>query len=230
MGKGKGKNNSKIKSQNKSKSIDKKQLLRYLLTFVGLIIIFNLSLLLSSLFPSDLIYENAKESAEILKEQGDFVYGPFNSIIENTTDGLIINEIYSIDSEEPLKSYMLCRKNYKKGVTTNELFDETGQLHTFSQDLHDDEGNPVPDNGYFIMDELINVLDDKVTTARMYTRYYHGYLILFRPLLLIMNITQVRTLMTIVFLAILCWFGYLAYKKIGFRITFLCVISLIIFG
>ena len=39
---------------------------KYIITFIGLIIIFNLLLFLGSLFPSNLLEKNVKESAKTL--------------------------------------------------------------------------------------------------------------------------------------------------------------------
>lgn len=206
---------------------------KYISVLICLIIFFNASLYLVSCIPSKFLYENAKESAIIMKEQGAYLPRSFYYTIENSCDGLMINEAISIDSDNPLESYLLVRKNYKPGTTKVVLPDSKGQLYSYSENNFDEKGNPVSDKEYYkVSDEIINFIDGKVEISQTYIRYYHGYLTIFRPLLVFFNINQIRILMTVVFVCMYAILLYLLYKKIdkqtmllflSFFITFACL-------
>ena len=106
-----------------------KQILRYLLAFVGILVTFNLLLTVTSLFPSSLIEDSIQESAEILMQEGnDYRLSEIFAVSNNNfTDSIILNAAYSIDNENPIYSYMVARKNYKKGLTIKELEDSKGE-------------------------------------------------------------------------------------------------------
>ena len=59
---------------------------------------------LVSLIPPESIELNCEESAEIMLRQGYFIDTGFLSLSENGTDGLIINEAFSMDNENPIES------------------------------------------------------------------------------------------------------------------------------
>ena len=198
----------------KEKSNITKEILKYVGIFVGLIAIFNLLMYMVSLIPSEKIYDKCNESAQIMLKEGKFINMGFLALSENSTDGLIINEAYSIDSNNPFESYVLMRKNYKPGVTKLQLTDQIGQLYTYSSNIIE-EGKPIPDNEYSIAEELDAILHDKVEISQTYTRYYHGYMLLFRPLLLVFNITQIRWFMTGLLVLLIAGFEFLLYKRLG---------------
>ena len=95
-----------------------KKVIKYTRVWIILFIIFNLSLCITSLFPSEIIEENVKSSSDILLKEGNvYKISEFSSITNNNyTDAIIINEAYSIDNTDPIYSYMAMRKNYKKSI------------------------------------------------------------------------------------------------------------------
>ena len=96
---------------------------KFIAIFICLNILYNALLYLSCSFSSDFIYDNCLKSAYKLKEQTDYPEGTFGVQPDNAMSALVINTIYSIDSNDPVKSYMLARKNYKPGLTKVELGD-----------------------------------------------------------------------------------------------------------
>ena len=116
-----------------------RKILKYIIIFIGLIIIFNVLLLNSSLFPSILIENNVRESAKILKEQGNYyrISNFFETINNNYTDVLMINEAYSINSKNPVFSYMSARKNFKAEVTKHQLRDTYGESVSIGTEYYD---------------------------------------------------------------------------------------------
>jgi len=201
----------------------------YVLIFVLLIAIYNFLLYATSLFPSSLIYENCVKSAEQMKKEGYAYYVLFPYTIDNATDALMINEAYSIDSSAPLESYLKVRKNYNKDVVKHQLPDTSHDLLTYSQNKTDENGKPMSDNGYFIIDELIETLNKNLTTSVNYARYYHGYLIFYRPLLLLFDAFGIRVLNLILFLIAFLILAYELYKKLGKFNMFAICFSLIAF-
>ena len=197
-----------------------RKILKYIIIFIGLIIIFNVLLLNSSLFPSILIENNVRESAKILKEQGNYyrISNFFETINNNYTDVLMINEAYSINSKNPVFSYMSARKNFKAEVTKHQLTDTYGELVSIGTEYYDPST------------ELIEFLDGNIDTSIEYARYWHGYLSVLRPLLLIFNVTQIRYLLLGIFVCLLGIMIYLLKKKFNITIAFIYAFALIANG
>ena len=166
-------------------------LLKYIGVFLILIIIFITTLTISSTFSSKNIYENVKESSEVLLKEGNrkLIYIPYRQIemqFDNYTDALMINTAYSIDSKTPLYSAFVARKNYIPEVTTNVFEDAVGELKSSSKyQYHNEVG------------ELNDLVNGENAESFEYARYWHGYLTVLRPLLLIFNLTQLRVILTV---------------------------------
>ena len=94
--------------------------LKYILIFVVLICMYFTSLILSSLIPSSAIKEKVIKSSEFLKQYGEKEIVNLRYKEEEIflfTDALMLNTAYSIDSENPIESALLARKNYIPGQT-----------------------------------------------------------------------------------------------------------------
>ena len=193
-----------------------KKILKYIITFISMIIIFCILLTVTSLIPREALTKKVSESAEILKEQTNdfFIYiNGRKTKFDNYTDTLMINTAYSIDNTTPFYSSMMARKNYIKGKTEIIFPDEAGELKSASKYR---KLNQVGD--------LIDTLNNDTVESFEYARYWHGYLIILRPLLLILNITQIRFLLLGIFAILAIILLYKLYKKIDFgtAIIFLC--------
>lgn len=99
-----------------------KKIIKYALVFLLMIIIFCITLTVSSLIPKKYIEDNVRETAEILNEESNRLMIKIPSkrlymMFDNFTDALMINTVYSIDTDTPFYSAMVARKNYIKGVT-----------------------------------------------------------------------------------------------------------------
>lgn len=68
-------------------------------------------------------------------------------------------------------------------------------------------------------------LNGHINTAVEYTRYWHGFLVFLRPLLLIFDISQIRILFTIIFICLFIALFYLLKKEFNFKIMFIWLIS-----
>lgn len=197
-------------------------LIKYILTFIAVMLGLNILMLLSSLIPSSLLEQHVKESANIIVDQKE--YWAVTSIdgIDNCTDALMLNEAYSIDNTDPIYSYMSARKNFKKGLTTKEQGDFTGELHSINVGIAADYGD-----GYAPGIELLNFTENRIDTSFTYTRYWHGYLIYLRPLLLFINITGIRVVQGLFLGFLFLYLIYLLYKKFDKKIASIFAFSIL---
>lgn len=220
-----------------------KNSLKFITIFVCLIVLFNALMYLSCSIPSKWVENNVKESADIILEQGYFLKRGFFAVAQNYTDSVQINEVYSVDSKDPIKSYLLVRKNYKEGQTKVELPDEQGELASYSENNFDEDGNPQRDTtivneiasykvstDYKTVEELYNFVNGKVEISQSYSRYYHGYLVILRPLFVFFNVTGVRWFMTIVMFLLFFAVWHLLSKKLNKRFSIIFVSLLVSYG
>ena len=199
----------------------KKNIIKYIITFIILLLIFNLLLFVTSLFPSSWIENRVRESSQILNEEGNlYHFKIFNVENNNYTDSLIINECYSIDNTDPIFSYMSCRKNYQKGITQKQEPDIVGELFSVSNDS-------VKDEKYDPVKELSEFLNGKVTISYEYARYWHGYLTLYRVLLIFFNIKGIRIALFVLFVFLYIRLFYLLKKQFGVYIAIIFALSLL---
>lgn len=192
-----------------------KNILKYVVTFISMIIIFCILLTITSLIPKEAITKKVKESSEILNEETNNLCIYINKRkvrFDNWTDSLMINTAYSIDNSTPFYSSMMARKNYIKGKTLIIYPDSTGELKSSSNYK---SLNQVGD--------LNDTVNNNTFESFEYARYWHGYLIFLRPLLLLFNITQIRSILLVLFAILGFILVYMLYRKIdlGTAIIFL---------
>ena len=101
-------------------------LIKFILIFVILLGIYFAIMTLTSLIPSGMLENNVRESSETLVQEGEKVTFDLKYKEENIftfTDALMINTAYSIDNNHPIESFILARKNYIPGQTTEFYLD-----------------------------------------------------------------------------------------------------------
>jgi len=159
-----------------------KKILKYISTFIILLLIFNLLLFAGSLYPSKIIEKNVKKSSQILTEEGNlYEFFEWSDVVNNNyTDALMINEAYSIDNTNPLYSYMAVRKNFNKEITKKHLADTQEELISINSEDYDPVG------------ELEQFVNGNIDTSINYARYWHGYLPILRTLLIFLDIAGIR--------------------------------------
>ncbi len=195
-----------------------KKVFRYIIVFIILFFAFNFLLIITSLFPSSWIEENVKESSEVLLREGNFYYfsKEFDIVNNNYTDALMINEAYSIDNKNPIYSYMSARKNYKSGLTKETISDTVNEAVSINKEEYDPVG------------ELSEFLNGNIETSITYARYWHGYLPFLRVLLIFFNISEIRAILFLVFIALFTYLMYLISKKIGIKEMIIYAFALIV--
>lgn len=180
---------------------------KYIAIFICIIILFISLLTLTSLIPRESIEEHTRESAEILTSQTNRLYFPVREWLmyfDNFTDALMINTAYSIDNSKPLYSAMVARRNYIPGVTKIIYEDKVGELGNFDKYT----SGEVDQSG-----ELAETVNGTIEESFEYARYWHGYLVLLRPALLLGNIGEIRIVLTFIFIILLIILTIMLAKK-----------------
>ena len=198
----------------------------FTIVFIGLVASFLLLMTLSSLFPSSLIEKNVIESSETMLEEGNMYVLPFGPefTIHNFADTVMINIAYSIDNEDPFFSFMSSRKNFKKGLTTETKTDtELESISIISGDVI------VMHEKYNPTQELYDFVRDNVHISVEYARYWHGYLVFLRPLLIFFNLNQLRIFIMILLIVLLTWLIVLICKKLDWKVAFCFLFTLLFY-
>ena len=203
-----------------------KKIFKYVITFIVVIISFNILLFLTSLFPSRYIEEKVKESTETLFKEGNlYDFGEhFYTTNNNFTDALMINEAYSIDNKNPIYSYMAVRKNYKENQTKQEVQDRKGELISINN------GEVCKGSEYDIVGELKEFVEGKTEISVNYARYWHGYLPFLRVLLIFLNVEQIRYMLFGIFVLLFLLVLRLIKEKLSTSIAVIFGYSLIVEG
>ena len=185
----------------------KNNIIKFIIIYIIFIISFILLITLASSFSSEKIYNNVMKSSEILLNEGNrkIIYIPYRNTqmeFDNYTDALMINTAYSIDSSTPMNSAFLARKNYISSVTKEIYKDSTGELKSSSKYQY-----------YNTVGELDDLVNGEKAESFEYARYWHGYLVILRPLLVFFNLSQIRVILTICLVTLSIALLYLIYKK-----------------
>lgn len=188
-------------------------LTKFILIFVILLGIYFAIMTLTSLIPSGMLENNVRESSETLVQEGEKVTFDLKYKEENIftfTDALMINTAYSIDNNHPIESFILARKNYIPGQTTE--FYPDGQYN-----LGANENYISKENGdLYQTKELYGLMHgDNIQDSYEYARYWHGYLSILRPLLLLFNYSGIRIVLAIITLISIVALITLLCKKIS---------------
>ena len=188
-------------------------LIKFILIFVILLGIYFAIMTLTSLIPSGMLENNVRESSETLVQEGEKVTFDLKYKEENIftfTDALMINTAYSIDNNHPIESFILARKNYIPGQTTE--FYPDGQYN-----LGANENYISKENGdLYQTKELYGLMHgDNIQDSYEYARYWHGYLSILRPLLLLFNYSGIRIVLAIITLISIVTLITLLCKKIS---------------
>ena len=198
-----------------------KKILKYCLVLLLMIVMFCILLTLVSVIPKSAIEEKTKESAKILAKETNIVLLdiPLKSLIllDNYSDALMINTAYSIDTKQPFYSAMVDRKNYIDGKTEKIFPDTSGELKSSSKYKN---ANQVGD--------LIDTVNGETIESFEYARYWHGYLVVLRILLMFLNISQIRILLQVILYVLSAVLLYLIYKKINLSTSIIFLLGMII--
>lgn len=144
-------------------------------------------LLLSALIPQRLLKKQIIDSSRTLSKETQYptVGFPFRKIIlDNFTDSLRLNIAYSIDNSKPLESLI------------NDIRYETN------------------DNKLNQVNNLKNLINNENIHPVKYERYWHGYLIFLRPLLIFFSYQGIRNIISLLLFMLVFYSLYLLKNKI----------------
>lgn len=200
-------------------------IIKYVIIFIILICIYIFLLTATSLIPSSALKENVTKSSEILVNEGEKVTFDLKYKKEKIftfTDALMINTAYSIDNSQPIKSFILARKNYIPGQTKLSYFDGQYNLGANEKYINTKTGD------LYQTKELYGLMHgDNIEDAYEYARYWHGYLFILRPLLCIFNYAQIRLVLLLVTLITIVCMTILLCKKINIITGIIFIIGLL---
>lgn len=198
-----------------------KKILKYVAIYIFMICILILMLTLTSMIPKEILKEKVSESADILCEEGNRKLSiiPYKNIImqfDNYSDALMINTAYSIDPETPLYSAMVARKNYSPEITESVEPDSEKELKSASKyQYHNEVG------------ELRDLANEDITESFEYARYWHGYLVVLRPLLTFANVQTIRIILILILVLLSGILLYQLNKKINWVVSMIFLFGLI---
>ncbi len=196
----------------------------YILTFVILIGIYIVSLFVSSLIPSSRMEENVRKSSETLLNEGEKVGFDLKykkEYIFTFTDALMINTAYSIDNTKPIQSFILARKNFIPGQTKYFYVDSQYNLGANPKYINESNGDLYQTKELYALMHGENIQD-----SYEYARYWHGYLVILRPLLALFQYSTIRIILFAITFILLAIMFVLIYKKINLKTALAYIIGL----
>ncbi len=201
-----------------------KGIVKYIYITIFLIGIYILLMIITSLIPASAIKENVKKSSETLYKENETLIIDLKykkELIFTFTDALMINTAYSVDNTKPA-SCLLARKNFVPGQTKIIYGDSQYNLGANEKYKNSKNGD------LYQTKELYGLMHgDNIEDSYEYARYWHGYLVLLRPLLLLFDYSGIRIFLFLVTLITVIWMLYLIYKKINLNTSIIFAVALL---
>ena len=180
----------------------KKNIYNLLLTYLILLLTFTLLMLGTYTLPSSLITDNVIASAQQLQHEGQAAHLINSRLgrLDNYTDALMLNLAISGDTKHPLRSAML-----------NPYYD------------NDDEDVAKSVNTERVAHGQTNGLE-----KRFYGRYWQGYLLTLKPMLILFSLHGLRIVNCLLMLLLSLATLWLIWQKIGKIEALLFLLSLLL--
>lgn len=175
-----------------------KILKQFIAAYFTLLLLFTCLIISVHFIPRSSISENVIKSVKTIQEEG--LYKKILNFklfqLDNYTDAIMLNESVSGDSTKPVESAMM---NYwNKSVNFLDLAHDT---------------------------ESFTKGDSKNLKTEMYGRYWHGYLITLKPLLVFFDYSGIRIINYFILLVLFFWCLYETGKYLGYKIMIFLGIS-----
>lgn len=166
---------------------------KLLITYIILLILFTTSIIAAFAIPTSFIKKNVIESATQIKEEGLWFkpFGFFLFQIDNMTDCLMMNICVSADENNKIKAAMMAEfaQPLNGGITYHEMANTTLMAAEKGRQF--------------------------IKEHNEYSRYWHGYQIILRPLLCIFNYKQIRIINYIALFSLFSFVLILLYRNAG---------------
>jgi len=175
-----------------------KILKQFALVYFSLLLLFTILIVAVHFIPRAAIRDNVIKSTQTIQEEG--LYHKILNFklfqLDNYTDAIMLNEAISGDSKKPIESAL--KNNWNKSKKYFELVNDT-------QDFA---------NGNF-----------SNLQTHMYGRYWHGYLVTLKPLLVFFDYSNIRIINFILLFSLFIWCLYEVYQKLGIKIMIFFILS-----
>lgn len=176
-----------------------KEIGKYILVFLIFILLFSTLMIFTYALPNNRIRVNAQKSIALLEKDGQPFYINYDGAnLDAFTDSIMLNQ--SID------------------VAENEGIEITKRA--FSNYFNSEEDVPQITN-------LRNFYNGNINLSQ-YERYWHGYVTILRPLLMVFDYAGIRQLNVIIVFMLLVLTSILMSKKIGIKYAMAFAISIIL--
>jgi len=176
----------------------KKELLKYIIVFFGLMAIFVAFATLSCLLPPEKIRQNIAKTVEGMAIQKDYPYAvicqkPY--VMDNFTDALVLSQNYAIDHTKPFNAAMSVYCAYVE------------EGHWFTETLQDQT--------------------KKEICLAQYARYWHGNTFLLRFFLFFTDYDTIRWILYVISNILMLILGIKLYQILGIKKTIAFVLGLL---
>lgn len=165
-----------------------KNIAKFSKTFLLLIVAYFAFGVLSCWLPDKSIKHHIAESAPVIAAEGNYpkaIIGVDQCQMDNFTDALIMNQIYNIDRQHPVRSAMRMYRSSEEGRD----WDQPGLL--------------------------LRRVNGETLMKQHYSRYWHGGSFLFRPFFMLMDFITMRFVLFIVSSILLLFLAFSYYQKAG---------------
>ncbi len=145
-------------------------------------------LYLTAQIPKESFRKNLLESAEYLRVKEDEFYclveGDRRTLVHNYADVITLNIMYSIDGEDVWDELMIS-PFYSDGINQN----------------------------YPMIELLAERITEEKQADTVYDRYWHGMMVMLRPLFCVFTLSQIRIVMLVLLVSLLVLLSVLLWKK-----------------
>lgn len=165
-----------------------KRIIKYIIIFIITLVILCGLLVVTAKIPKELISENIKESTNAFKTNSEIERVVINrdyTYKHIYADAMILNIIYCIDSDTPMKSVMEARyySKYK-----SDFIDYNDNEESIYEKI----------NNKKISYDFNELVENNYEGNVQYMRYWHGSMSILRPLLVLFNLEQIYIINLIV--------------------------------
>lgn len=175
-----------------------REILKYMLIYVVCVAVLFGVLVIVAKIPKEAIQDNMKASVDFFKKNDgcDEIYKRREySTLHYYADSMLLNIIYSIDSEHPIQSVMWDKYYFE---------------------IYADINN-----------DFINVVEEDLAPNQEYLRYWHGSMVIVRPLLVFFNIEQIYLLNKVVMYGLAFVLLILLFRK-SKKVAFIFLVALFV--
>lgn len=201
-----------------------KSICKLIVTLVVSILIANVLMISVYGIPTDRMFSHAKANADLFGNSYIDTWAPGipSATLSYSTDAIMINNaIYQDNKSSVYNAMMNPRYEDGTGNVANSLF----QVLNYDklQDIKPQRAVMTPVDSFRDDDNTAHELE-----TMYYPRYWHGYLLFLKPMLLVLDVSEIKLLMMAVQILLAAITLFLINRKIGTGVAFAFLTSLIV--